>query len=88
MRISHRPRSSRLWEVIYRRVFPRRTSGHRQSQDSFPTESDISEHTDGFYLYSQSLIEEEAEKLAALKLQASQSTEEMSFTSAVSTGCL
>lgn len=83
MRISHRPRSSRLWEVIYR-VFPRRASGHRQSQESLPTESDISEHTDGFYLYSQSLIEEEAEKLAALKLQASQSTEEMSFASAVS----
>lgn len=74
---------SRLWEMFLRRVFRRRR--HRESQESFPTESDISEHTDGFYLYSQSVIEEEeSERLAALKLQISQTTDEMSFASAVS----
>lgn len=60
-----------------------------------PEETDISEHTDGFYLYSQELIEkeerrqeeelrqEEARALEELKLQSTQSTE-MSFASAVS----
>ncbi|RMJ25688.1 hypothetical protein PHISP_03419 [Aspergillus sp. HF37] len=72
---------SRLWEMFCRRVFRRRR--HRESQESSPTESDISEHTDGFYLYSQSVIEEEeSERLAALKLQTSQTTDEMSFASA------
>lgn len=82
MRNNHRS-PSHLLDLVYHRLFPGRASGRRDTRVSLPSESDISEHTDGFYLYSQSMIEQETERLAALKQQTTQSTE-MSFSSAVS----
>lgn len=83
MRDGHKS-NSRFWGPLHR-LFHRRSSGRRrETNTTIPTESDISDITDGFYLYSQSLINEEAEKLEALKAQSSESTG-MSYASAVST---
>ncbi|KAL4780823.1 hypothetical protein BJX76DRAFT_350648 [Aspergillus varians] len=52
-----------LWEVIFRKLFPRRGSFSRtsDSQSSWCglDSSSINDHTDGFYKYSEELLEEE-----------------------------
>ncbi|XHF98299.1 hypothetical protein AWENTII_001854 [Aspergillus wentii] len=75
--------SSRLWEIAFQKLFPKRAFQSRQSQNNVLPESSDCEHTDGFYMYSQNQLEEEAQQLEALQLQTSNSTEG-SYSSAVS----
>ncbi|KKK18766.1 hypothetical protein ARAM_004300 [Aspergillus rambellii] len=57
--------ASYLWELALRKLFPKRTSLTRResSISSFFDSSQIDDHTDGFYKYSQELLEEENQRL-------------------------
>lgn len=84
---SHGPK---LWETAVSKLFHKRSSDKEKPQLPLEPSADISEHTDGFYMYSQSVLEEEAkEREAAMAKHEKEMSEssESSFVSAVSASC-
>lgn len=73
---------TRLWHLAYNTIFPRRALDRQADQPS-KAKMNNSEVPDGFELYTQAMLEQETDRLAALELQPSHSTE-TSFASAVS----
>ncbi|KAA8643591.1 hypothetical protein EYZ11_011276 [Aspergillus tanneri] len=81
---SPRPSVSQLWDTAMKKLFPRRVSQTRdQVCDTFVSlqSSNTSEHTDAFYMYSNSL-EEQNQKCVASQLRSSDSTD-VSYSSAL-----
>ncbi|KAL4890548.1 hypothetical protein BDV59DRAFT_194889 [Aspergillus ambiguus] len=81
-----------LWELTLRKLFPKRTTRNRNNSvqtgetffsfDSYNTAHTArSEHADGFYMYSQDLLEQEARRREALQLRKSDSSQ-ISYSSA------
>lgn len=62
------PHGPNLWETALHKLFYKRASQKKDLPTNLPLEpgTEISEHTDGFYMYSQSLLEEEARKVEAM----------------------
>lgn len=78
------PRSvSRLFEWAYHRLFQRRTSNQSDPEPVITDEFDITDITDGFYLYSL----QETQRVASQNQRSTQSTDG-SFVTAVSVPCL
>lgn len=83
---SHGPK---LWETAVSKLFHKRSSGKDKPQLPLEPSAEISEHTDGFYMYSQSVLEEEAKEREAAMAKHEEVSEssESSFVSAVSASC-
>ncbi|KAB8233515.1 uncharacterized protein BDW43DRAFT_300353 [Aspergillus alliaceus] len=76
---------SQFWDTALNKIFPRRASRSRSDEyDAFMTfgSSAVSEHTDGFYMYSQALLDQENRRREALLLRQSDSTD-VSYSSAL-----
>ncbi|GAB1191930.1 hypothetical protein APSETT444_001114 [Aspergillus pseudonomiae] len=77
--------ASHFWDSALNKIFPRRASRSRSDERntflSFES-STTSEHTDGFYMYSQALLEQENRRRGALLYRQSDSTE-ASYSSAL-----
>ncbi|KAE8381039.1 hypothetical protein BDV26DRAFT_279012 [Aspergillus bertholletiae] len=72
--------ASHFWDSALKKIFPKRAS--RSRLDERNKSSTVSEHTDGFYMYSQALLEQENRRREALLLRQSDSTE-ASYSSAL-----
>ncbi|OOO12941.1 hypothetical protein OAory_01006900 [Aspergillus oryzae] len=77
--------ASHFWDSALNKIFPKRASRSRPDERntflSFES-STASEHTDGFYMYSQALLEQENRRREALLFRQSDSTE-ASYSSAL-----
>ncbi|KAB8216120.1 hypothetical protein BDV33DRAFT_194677 [Aspergillus novoparasiticus] len=77
--------ASHFWDSALNKIFPRRAPRSRPDERnaflSFES-STTSEHTDGFYMYSQALLEQENRRREALVFRQSDSTE-ASYSSAL-----
>lgn len=58
------------WETAFSKLLPKRTSQKKEQEKPVDSEPRISENTDGFYMYSQTLLEqEEAQRRENMKLE-------------------
>lgn len=55
-------RGSHLWETAFSKLLPKRSLQKKEEQKPPEPTTEINELTDGFYMYSQNLLEEEAQK--------------------------
>ncbi|RHZ48129.1 actin-related protein 2/3 complex subunit 2 [Aspergillus thermomutatus] len=62
-------------QTAFQKLFRRRSSQSKGKQPALPDEFEISEHTDGFYKYSQEMLEEKERRLEPRTMRASDSTE-------------
>lgn len=60
-------RANHLWGTAFSKLFPKRHSREKEEEPPKLLEpaTEINELTDGFYMYSQSLLEEQAKKREA-----------------------
>lgn len=58
-------RANHLWGTAFSKLFPKRSSREKEAPKPLEPATEINELTDGFYMYSQSLLEEEAKKREA-----------------------
>ncbi|KAF7592982.1 hypothetical protein BBP40_012218 [Aspergillus hancockii] len=75
----------RFWDSALNKIFPRRISQSKsEERDTFMSfeSATANEHADGFYMYSQNLIDEESRRREALRLRQSNSTD-ASYSSAL-----
>lgn len=58
------------WETAFSKLLPKHTSHRKKQEKPVDPESRISENTDGFYMYSQTFLEqEEAQRRENMKLE-------------------
>lgn len=58
------------WETAFSKLLPKRTSHKKEQERPVDPEARVSESTDGFYMYSQTLLEQdEAQRRDNMKLE-------------------
>lgn len=67
--------SSHSWQSALQKVFRRRSSESKGKQPSLDDDFKIGEHKDGFYKYSQEMLEEKKRKFEPRTMRASDSAE-------------